>query len=285
MCPDPAYIQYLQATIDSTIQLTPTTTPCKVTHASHDKVLNAGSVQGDADATATTCNSSVPSGNWSADISHTKDIIMLPAQHGCQVDLQVALDKHRNDILCLLWTKSPSNQGAIPKRMLTKIHAVNMVTMVKINDSFAQAGGKALTVMKLKELGSKAKREAWKLYNAWEDNSILLDRMEMMIPDGQPPAKGRSGVEDFWRSLLPNRFHINSMDPDGNCLFHSLLDQLNHDNRQAHDFTRHQITNHIQRHSDEFKDFLLLQDNHEDISDLNSYIHKNGAKWRMGGQP
>ena len=62
---------------------------------------------------------------------------MSPAQQGCQVDLQVALDKHRDDILCLLWMKSPSNQGAIPQRMLTKIRAVNMGTMVKINDSFA----------------------------------------------------------------------------------------------------------------------------------------------------
>jgi hypothetical protein len=30
-----------------------------------------------------------------------------------------------------------------------------MGTMVKINDLFAQAGGKALTVMKLKELGAR----------------------------------------------------------------------------------------------------------------------------------
>jgi hypothetical protein len=44
--------------------------------------------------------------------------------------------------------------------MLTKIRAVNMGTMVKINNSFAQAGGKALTGMKLKELGSKAERKA-----------------------------------------------------------------------------------------------------------------------------
>ena len=90
---------------------------------------------------------------------------MSPAQHGCQVDLQVVLDKHCDDILCLLWTKSLSNQGAIPQQMLTKIRKVNMGTMVKINDLFAQAGGKALTVMKLKELGSKAEREARRLYN------------------------------------------------------------------------------------------------------------------------
>ena len=80
MCPDPAYIQSLQATRDSTIHLTPTTATCTATHSSHDKVPNAGLFKGDANATATTCNSSVLSGDRSADISHTKDIIMLPAQ-------------------------------------------------------------------------------------------------------------------------------------------------------------------------------------------------------------
>ena len=128
---------------------------------------------------------------------------MSPTQHGCQVNLQVVLDKHRDDILCLLWTKSPSKQRAIPQRMLTKIHKVNMGTMIKINDSFAQASGKALSVMKLKELGSKAEREAQRLYNALEDGGIPPDLSDTMIPDCQPPSKGRLGVEEFWRSLLP----------------------------------------------------------------------------------
>ncbi len=97
---------------------------------------------------------------------------MMPAQHECQVDLQVVLDKHRDDILCLLRTKSPSDQGAIPQRILTKIRKVNMGTMVKINGQFAQAGGKALTVMKLKELGSEAERTARRLYNNLGDGCI-----------------------------------------------------------------------------------------------------------------
>jgi hypothetical protein len=75
------------------------------------------------------------------------------------------------------------------------------------------------------------------------------------------------------------------MKPDGNCLFRSISDQLNHDNGYAHDFTRHPMTNHISRHSDKFKDFLLLQDNHEDISDLESYIHNMGQNGVWGGQP
>ncbi len=147
-----------------------------------------------------------------------------------QVDLQVVLDKHCNDILCLLRTKPPSDQGAIPQRMLTKIRKVNMGTMVKINDLFAQAGGKPLRVMKLKELGSKAEREARRLYNNLGDGGIPPSLMNTMIPHCQPPSKGRLGIEEFWRSLLPNGSHINSMDPDGNCLFRSLSGQLNHDN-------------------------------------------------------
>ncbi len=121
---------------------------------------NDGLFRGAPIATGITCSPNFQKGDDSADISHMDNIIMLPVQHGCQVDLQVVLDKHRNDILCLLRTKSPSDQGAIPQHMLTKIRKVNMGPMVKINDKFAQAGGKALTVMKLKELGSKAEREA-----------------------------------------------------------------------------------------------------------------------------
>jgi hypothetical protein len=160
-----------------------------------------------------------------------------------------------------------------------------MGTMDWINDSFARAGSKALMVMKLKELGSKAEREAWRLYDAGEDGGIPLDQTDATTPDGQPPAKGRPSFEEFWRSLLPDRSHINSIDPDGNCLFCSLSDQLNHDNGLTHGFTRNQITNQIHRHSDNFKDFLLLQDDHEDISDLDSYIHKMGQNGEWGGNP
>ena len=82
MCPNPAYIQFLQATRDATIGLTPANTSCQDTHVFLDKVPNGGLVQGDKDAT------------WAADVSHAEDITMLPAQHGCHADLQVALEYH-----------------------------------------------------------------------------------------------------------------------------------------------------------------------------------------------
>jgi hypothetical protein len=91
--------------------------------------------------------------------------------------------------------------------------------------------------------------------------------------------------DEFWQSNLPNGCHILSVEPDGNCLFHSILDQLYHDNEARHDFTCHQITNHVSRNGNVFKNFLLLQDNHEDISGLNSYIHKMGQDGSWGGSP
>ena len=112
MCPNTAYTQFLQGTRDATIRTTPTTMPYKATHAPCDVVPNGGLVQGYANTTATTCNSSLPSGDQAAEISHVEDITMLPAQHGCHTDHQVALDKHGNDILCLLRTKSPASSKA-----------------------------------------------------------------------------------------------------------------------------------------------------------------------------
>ena len=111
----------------------------------------------------------------------------------------------------------------------------------------------------------------------------MQDKLHAGQYSHSPPDKVRPSLEDFLWSLFPDGYHIISMVPDKNCFFHSLSDQLNHNNGQAHDFTRHQITNHIRRHSEEFNDFLLLQDNHEDISDPNSYIHKMGQNGEWGG--
>ncbi len=36
------------------------------------------------------------------------------------------------------------------------------------------------------------------------------------------------------------------------------------------------ITNHIWRNGDEFKNILLAQDDDEEITDLESYLHKMG---------
>ena len=64
----------------------------------------------------------------------------------------------------------------IPPKLLTKIRAVNMGTMVKINESNTRAGGKALTVMKLKELGSKAGCKARGLFEVGGMGTFNLTR-------------------------------------------------------------------------------------------------------------
>jgi len=47
----------------------------------------------------------------------------------------------------------------------------------------------------------------------------------------------------------------------------------------------HQITYHIIRNGDAFKNVLLLQDYHENISGLDSYIHKIGQDGASGCHP
>jgi hypothetical protein len=73
------------------------------------------------------------------------------------------------------------------------------------------------------------------------------------------------------------------MEPDGNCFFRCVSDQLNHDNGAGHDFTRHQLTSHISRHGNKFKNFLLLGDDHKDITDLDNYVLSMGQNGTWGG--
>jgi hypothetical protein len=94
----------------------------------------------------------------------------------CNDDLQAALDKHRDNVLRLLCTETATSQNAIPQKMLLKIRGANMIIMVQINDSIAHAGGKKLSTLQLKELGSNAECKARELYKAEEDNKTLWIR-------------------------------------------------------------------------------------------------------------
>ncbi len=48
---------------------------------------------------------------------------------------------------------------------------------------------------------------------------------------GKPnsPVYVPQSPNEFWQSILPNGCHILSVEPDNNCLFGSILDQLYHD--------------------------------------------------------
>jgi hypothetical protein len=80
--------------------------------------------------------------------------------------LQAALDKHQDDILCLLQTGNYSGKPIISPKMLHKIWVANMTTMTKTNLLTARLGGKSLTMCKLKELNSYAKHKAMERYKA-----------------------------------------------------------------------------------------------------------------------
>ena len=108
-CPHPTYIQFLQATRSVMNAIPSTTMPCRAPRTPYDKVPNEGLSQEDATTTAATCSSTLSSCNLADDISNTTDITMLPTQHNCHADLQVALDKHWDDVLCLLRTQTPTN--------------------------------------------------------------------------------------------------------------------------------------------------------------------------------
>jgi hypothetical protein len=296
-CPDSAYILRFQAARTAKNPSLPLAMLLRAIAGPLDKVFDGGLAKDDAAATSTTSSSTSPGLVLVYPVLFgAKDTAMPDAHPPFSLgkhddDLQAALDKHWDNVLCLLCTGTATSKNAIPQKMLLKIRGVNMTTMVQINDLTACADGNKLSTLRLKELGSNAEHEARELYKAEENDKNAMDQsycpihIDEMNSNFQSPVRVPQSPEEFLLSLLPNEFHIMSMEPDGNCLFRSVSDQLNHDNGSANGFTYHQITNHIRRHGNKFKDFLLLQDDHEDISDLDSYIHKMGQNGVWGGNP
>jgi hypothetical protein len=143
-----------------------------------------------------------------------------------------------------------------------------MSTMTKVNLLIAHAGGKELFTQKLKEFCGNAEKKAKAIYekevaalNAIDhapspDFDATLGRDEMNTNPKSSTTNPQASNE-FWQSILPNNLHMLEVAPDGNCLFCCILDQLNCVEGARHDM-RHQITNHICRNGNAFKNFLLL---------------------------
>ena len=91
--------------------------------------------------------------------------------------------------------------------------------------------------------------------------------------------------DGFWRTTIPEGTQILTMANNGNCFFRSISDQLDHDHGAGHEYIHYQITNHIPRNGDEFKDILLMRDDDEEITDLDSYLHKMRQNGEWGGPP
>ncbi len=144
-----------------------------------------------------------------------------------------------------------------------------MSSMTKVNLLIACAGGKKLSTCKLKELGGNAEKEAKAIY---EKEVAALNAIDYVPSPDSDAMLGEDAMNthpslsqptpmypmSFGKSILPSNFHMLEVAPDGYCLFRCILDQLNHDEGARHEFMRHQITNHISRSGNAFKDFLLL---------------------------
>lgn len=76
-----------------------------------------------------------------------------------------------------------------------------------------------------------------------------------------------------FRNQLLNQGHlIHEMNSDGNCLFRSLSDQLYNDNGDEHGAVRSEICDYLERNKDEFQNFLLMNEDDEDIMNIDDYV-------------
>jgi hypothetical protein len=120
----------------------------------------------DTIATATTSSTTTPClasrnpapSNADASGMRDNDLKTFLSMRGA--DLQAALDKHQDDILCLFQMITTAGQNMIPKKILTKVCKANMTTMTQVNTLIARAGGKEHSTWRLKELGSIAEHTA-----------------------------------------------------------------------------------------------------------------------------
>jgi hypothetical protein len=102
-------------------------------------VLAAHPISDDATTAATTYSSSMTSltpGTNTASSTST-DVLIAYNQ-----DFQNALEKHRDDILCLIRKSAIHGKPAIPTKMIGKIREANLATMTHINKEVSRHGGK-----------------------------------------------------------------------------------------------------------------------------------------------
>lgn len=81
---------------------------------------------------------------------------------------------------------------------------------------------------------------------------------------------------------------IVDMNPDGNCLFRALSDQLYGDLGNSHDIVRDDICNFMEANQDDFQVFLVLDDDdceeeEEDAKDFEGYMATMRQDGEWGG--
>jgi hypothetical protein len=190
-------------------------------------------------------------------------------------DFQKALEKHWEDILCLIRKCATSGTPAIPTKTIGKVREANLATMKSINKEALHHGGKELTTKKMKELGAQAEKEAKAIFVAKMDQNSKMEQKELPLANEQPHPPAPNPPE-LWAPRLAPGFIVMQIELDKNCFYHSVSDQLFRDKGAGHVIVCHQINNHIQRNGEEFKNFLLINYSYLELTDLRNYIDQMG---------
>jgi hypothetical protein len=140
-------------------------------------------------------------------------------------DFQNALEKHREDILCLIRKCATSGKPAIPTKMIGTVWEANSATMKRINKEALLHGGKELTTKKMKELGAQAEKEAKAIFVTKTDQNGKMEQEKLLLANKQPHPPAPNPPE-LWAPRLAPGFSVMQMELDGNCFYHSVSDQL-----------------------------------------------------------
>jgi hypothetical protein len=138
-------------------------------------------ISDDATTAATTFSSSITSFIPGTTASSSTDALIK-----YNADFQNALEKHREDILCLIRKCTTSGKPAIPTKMIGKVREANLATMKSINKEASRHGGKELTTKKMKELGAQAEKEATAIFVAEMNQNNKMEQEELPLVNEQP---------------------------------------------------------------------------------------------------
>ncbi len=196
-------------------------------------------ISDDATTAASTFSSSITSLTPGTTASSSTDALIK-----YNANFQNALEKHQEDILFLIRKCTTSGKPAIPTKMIDKVREANLATMKSINKEASPHGGKELTTKKMKELRAQAEKEATAIFVAKMDQNNKMEQEELPLVNEQPqpPVPTYPGL---WAPELAPGFSVMQMELDGNFFYHSVSDQLFHDEGAGHVIVHHQINNHI----------------------------------------
>lgn len=130
--------------------------------------------------------------------------------------------------------------------------------------------------------GSKAKHKGSEHSESVKSNGSPLRRSKRnrkQVPNNDNDYQLRAKIE------AGGVLTIVDMDPDGNCLFRSLSDQLYHDYGNTHDDVRADICDYLEAFEDEFRHFMVLDETEEDedAADYESYVQNMREDGEWGG--